>query len=172
MTSGVRVHAVHDDGRTRILGNLAVSSTLPAATLFWEIACRPSGATRSTTAQPCTLISPARGATARQTRGQHLDLLVRSRVVLVHSAGGRNDQYRSRGLAALHENPRGFGARVFLVDHRPVPASGRAPERRHIGLRAVEATGNYSYACDRSYGKNFLMIGDAFAFIDPVFSSG
>ncbi len=36
----------------------------------------------------------------------------------------------------------------------------------------VEATGNFSYACDRSYGKNFLMIGDAFAFIDPVFSSG
>jgi flavin-dependent dehydrogenase len=36
----------------------------------------------------------------------------------------------------------------------------------------VEATGNYSYACERSYGKNFLMIGDAYAFIDPVFSSG
>lgn len=36
----------------------------------------------------------------------------------------------------------------------------------------VEATGNYSYACDRSYGDNFLLIGDAYAFIDPVFSSG
>jgi flavin-dependent dehydrogenase len=36
----------------------------------------------------------------------------------------------------------------------------------------VEATGNYSYACDRSHGKNFLLIGDAYAFIDPVFSSG
>jgi flavin-dependent dehydrogenase len=36
----------------------------------------------------------------------------------------------------------------------------------------VEATGNYSYGCDRSFGKSFLMIGDAFAFIDPVFSSG
>jgi flavin-dependent dehydrogenase len=36
----------------------------------------------------------------------------------------------------------------------------------------VEATGNYSYACDRSHGKNYLMIGDAFTFIDPVFSSG
>ena len=36
----------------------------------------------------------------------------------------------------------------------------------------VEATGNYSYSCDRSYGKNYLLIGDAFAFIDPVFSSG
>jgi flavin-dependent dehydrogenase len=36
----------------------------------------------------------------------------------------------------------------------------------------VEATGNYSYDCERSHGKNFLMIGDAFGFIDPVFSSG
>lgn len=36
----------------------------------------------------------------------------------------------------------------------------------------VEATGNYSYACERSYGGNFLLIGDAYAFIDPVFSSG
>jgi flavin-dependent dehydrogenase len=36
----------------------------------------------------------------------------------------------------------------------------------------VEATGNFSYACDRTYGPNYVMIGDAFAFIDPVFSSG
>jgi flavin-dependent dehydrogenase len=36
----------------------------------------------------------------------------------------------------------------------------------------VEATGNYSYACDRTHGPNYLMIGDAYAFIDPVFSSG
>lgn len=36
----------------------------------------------------------------------------------------------------------------------------------------VEATGNYSYTCDRSHGNNFLIIGDAYSFIDPVFSSG
>ena len=36
----------------------------------------------------------------------------------------------------------------------------------------VEATGNYSYACDRSHGGNYLLVGDAYAFIDPVFSSG
>ena len=36
----------------------------------------------------------------------------------------------------------------------------------------VEATGNYSYECDLSYGRNFLMIGDAYAFVDPMFSSG
>ena len=36
----------------------------------------------------------------------------------------------------------------------------------------VEATGNYSYACDQTHGSNYLLLGDAFAFIDPVFSSG
>jgi flavin-dependent dehydrogenase len=36
----------------------------------------------------------------------------------------------------------------------------------------VEATGNYSYDSERSYGRNFLLVGDAYSFIDPVFSSG
>ena len=36
----------------------------------------------------------------------------------------------------------------------------------------VEATGNFSYACDRTHGPNYLLIGDAFTFIDPVLSSG
>ncbi|MEE9332154.1 MAG: hydroxylase, partial [Methylophilaceae bacterium] len=33
-------------------------------------------------------------------------------------------------------------------------------------------TGNYSYECDRTHGESYLLLGDAFAFIDPVFSSG
>ena len=37
---------------------------------------------------------------------------------------------------------------------------------------AVYATGNYSYSSTRSSGDRFLMLGDAYAFIDPVFSSG
>ncbi len=36
----------------------------------------------------------------------------------------------------------------------------------------VEATGNYSYSCTRSCGRGFFLVGDAYAFIDPVFSSG
>jgi flavin-dependent dehydrogenase len=39
-------------------------------------------------------------------------------------------------------------------------------------VSGVEATGNYSYASDRSHGDCYLLLGDAFAFIDPVFSSG
>ena len=36
----------------------------------------------------------------------------------------------------------------------------------------VTATGNYSYMADRMAGDGYVMLGDAFAFIDPVFSSG
>ena len=37
---------------------------------------------------------------------------------------------------------------------------------------AVHATGNYAYSSSRSSGDRYLMLGDAYAFIDPVFSSG
>ena len=48
--------------------------------------------------------------------------------------------------------------------------------RRLAGATLVDdrvyATGNYSYASARSSGERYLMIGDAYAFVDPVFSSG
>ncbi len=36
----------------------------------------------------------------------------------------------------------------------------------------VIATGNYSYRCRASWGEGYALIGDAFAFLDPLFSSG
>ena len=36
----------------------------------------------------------------------------------------------------------------------------------------IQGTGNYSYWSDRLYGDGYLMVGDSFAFVDPVFSSG
>jgi flavin-dependent dehydrogenase len=36
----------------------------------------------------------------------------------------------------------------------------------------VRVTGNYSYSCERMAGPGWVMVGDAFAFVDPVFSSG
>jgi flavin-dependent dehydrogenase len=36
----------------------------------------------------------------------------------------------------------------------------------------VTATGNYAYASKTTSGRNFLLAGDACAFIDPVFSTG
>jgi flavin-dependent dehydrogenase len=46
---------------------------------------------------------------------------------------------------------------------------------RLTGAELVEpatATGNYSYQSERMAGEGYLMVGDAWAFIDPVFSSG
>ncbi len=37
---------------------------------------------------------------------------------------------------------------------------------------AVHATGNFSYTSTHATGDRYLMIGDAFTFIDPMFSSG
>jgi flavin-dependent dehydrogenase len=39
-------------------------------------------------------------------------------------------------------------------------------------VNQVEATGNFSYVSERNHGANYLLLGDAYAFIDPVFSSG
>jgi flavin-dependent dehydrogenase len=39
-------------------------------------------------------------------------------------------------------------------------------------ISEVEATGNYSYSSRRSHGDRYVLLGDAYAFIDPVFSSG
>ena len=49
-------------------------------------------------------------------------------------------------------------------------------EQRLAGAQLIDervyATGNYSYSSAKSSGDRYLMIGDAFAFVDPVFSSG
>jgi flavin-dependent dehydrogenase len=37
---------------------------------------------------------------------------------------------------------------------------------------AVHATGNFSYASTHATGERYLLVGDAFTFIDPMFSSG
>lgn len=50
------------------------------------------------------------------------------------------------------------------------PAHNRLGKAKMVML--ATATGNYSYMCQSMYGDNYLMVGDAFAFVDPVFSSG
>jgi flavin-dependent dehydrogenase len=52
------------------------------------------------------------------------------------------------------------------------------PEMKHRMRNAVlidnvaRATGNYSYQSTRMRGDRHIMVGDAYAFIDPIFSSG
>jgi flavin-dependent dehydrogenase len=60
----------------------------------------------------------------------------------------------------------------FLFDTIALCAPVQARLKNARLVSPVTATGNYSYASKRMRGKNYLLIGDAFAFIDPVFSSG
>ncbi len=36
----------------------------------------------------------------------------------------------------------------------------------------VAMAGDYSYYCEKKYGENYALVGDAGAFLDPIFSSG
>lgn len=44
--------------------------------------------------------------------------------------------------------------------------------RDAILMGPVTGTGNYSYRASRMTGESFIMLGDAYAFIDPIFSAG
>lgn len=60
----------------------------------------------------------------------------------------------------------------FLMDNIATcpPLAQRLAMARQVS--PVEATGNFSYVSERNHGPGYLMLGDAYAFIDPVFSSG
>ena len=50
------------------------------------------------------------------------------------------------------------------------PLAARLADAELMG--PVTATGNYSYESERTYGDRFILIGDAYSFVDPVFSAG
>ncbi|MBV9620568.1 MAG: tryptophan 7-halogenase, partial [Gammaproteobacteria bacterium] len=45
-------------------------------------------------------------------------------------------------------------------------------EKAQLIDNAVRVTGNYSYDSTRMAGPGWMLLGDAFAFLDPVFSTG
>ncbi|MGH8699554.1 MAG: NAD(P)/FAD-dependent oxidoreductase [Burkholderiales bacterium] len=62
--------------------------------------------------------------------------------------------------------------RQFLLDTIALcPALAERLRRAEL-VSPVTATGNYSYSAGRATGENYLLLGDAFAFVDPVLSSG
>jgi flavin-dependent dehydrogenase len=52
-----------------------------------------------------------------------------------------------------------------------IPELSQRFERAQI-VGNLHATGNYTYACSRISGRRWIMAGDAYAFVDPIFSSG
>jgi flavin-dependent dehydrogenase len=61
---------------------------------------------------------------------------------------------------------------AFLMRTLALAPSVAARMRDAERVAPVHATGNYSYGCSRMAGGGWVMAGDAFAFIDPVFSAG
>jgi flavin-dependent dehydrogenase len=64
----------------------------------------------------------------------------------------------------------GFDA--FLLDSLRASPSIRVRMEQAELASPVTTTGNYSYRAKEMLGEGWMMVGDAFAFIDPVFSSG
>ncbi len=62
--------------------------------------------------------------------------------------------------------------REFLLQTlNTIPELSRRIEHAEI-IGNLHATGNYTYACTRMAGKRWVMAGDSYAFVDPIFSSG
>jgi flavin-dependent dehydrogenase len=62
---------------------------------------------------------------------------------------------------------------AFLLETvQQVPAMWQRLEQAELIDDAIRVTGNYSYDATRMGGPGWLLVGDAFAFLDPVFSSG
>jgi flavin-dependent dehydrogenase len=60
----------------------------------------------------------------------------------------------------------------FLDTLNSVPRLAKRLEGATLIDDKVHATGNYSYSARHCCGERWQMLGDAYAFIDPVFSSG
>lgn len=61
----------------------------------------------------------------------------------------------------------------FLLDTLQLnPALWQRMQRATLIGEEVRVTGNYSYAATCMGGPGWILVGDAFAFLDPVFSSG
>jgi flavin-dependent dehydrogenase len=74
-------------------------------------------------------------------------------------------------------NPSAFRQRrdslpEFFAQRLRESPSVRARMAQAERVSEVMGAGNYAYRACRSWGDRWLMIGDAFGFIDPVFSSG
>lgn len=71
-----------------------------------------------------------------------------------------------------HLKTRRTNNREFLIQTlRSIPEVAERMENAEI-IGNLHATGNYSYVCKKMTGPGWLMVGDAYTFVDPIFSSG
>ena len=95
-------------------------------------------------------------------------------LVLVHPAAQRHRQRRRRGRLRLSvQEPRRQGPRGDLLrgSGAAAPAS-RSGSRGAKRVDAFRAAKEYSYRSRRAAGDGWVLVGDAFGFLDPLYSSG
>ena len=84
------------------------------------------------------------------------------------------DDTTSVGAVCAPEFIKGRDGDITAFFHHLITKCPALAERLHDAQLTgpAAATGNYSYQASQISGERFLMVGDAFAFIDPVLSSG
>jgi flavin-dependent dehydrogenase len=75
------------------------------------------------------------------------------------------------GNQAAFKNRRGSVHEFFLEKVRDSPTVSARMTRAELASEVI-TTGNYSYRARSACGDGYFTIGDAFAFIDPIFSTG
>ncbi len=60
----------------------------------------------------------------------------------------------------------------FLIDTLKTMPDAWSRMANADAVSETRVAGNYSYTCREMAGKRWIMVGDAFAFVDPIFSSG
>jgi hypothetical protein len=60
---------------------------------------------------------------------------------------------------------------IYIKEIADAPAVNMLLKNARLDHK-VQINGDYSYFCDNKLGSNYAMVGDAGAFLDPIFSSG
>ena len=112
---------------------------------------------------------------AWQVRRSDLDALLfrhAATLVLVHPAGRWHDQHRAVCWPCYLKS-RDKPLKEFFFDTIALcPSLAARLQQATLVDDAVHATGNYSYIARHCSGERYLVLGDAYTFIDPMFSTG
>lgn len=79
--------------------------------------------------------------------------------------------YRSQRSVLLAEGFEDWKMALYLKEIEAAPFTKEILDGAHME-RDLAVNGDYSYLCKQKWGDRFCLVGDASAFIDPIFSSG
>lgn len=81
-----------------------------------------------------------------------------------------NNSYIKQEKAKLADSP-DWKLDIFMKEINDSPHVRQLLSKGKLDHK-VQINSDYSYYCEKKYGNNYALIGDAGAFLDPVFSSG